>query len=181
MSKSSFYITGIANWAKVLGPPVQNYSKDGYEWTIDITPDDDSVAVLNNAGIGDRMKNKGDDRGEFISFRQKATRMNGEENDPIRVVDAKNRPWDPKELIGNGSKVQLKFNVKDYGPGKKQGVYPQAIRVLELVSYAPVDFEPLPEDSEYVKAADEKPHVAPDFDKDFGLDDDLNDDMPTDA
>lgn len=51
--------------------------------------------------------------------------------------------------IGNGSYVEVKFKVVPYKT--TVGVYPQAIRVLELVPYVRQEFAPLPEDNEFVQ------------------------------
>lgn len=166
----SYYMKGTGNWCKILGEPVDNYSKDGKEWTMDISPDKEGIDLLKRLKLDGRIKNKGDDRGDFFQFKQRAERRDGTPNKPIRVVDARNKPWPDSVKIGNGSLLEVKFNVKDWGT--TTGVYPQAVRVLEHVSYEPVDFAPLPADSEYVAH-------APDFEKDFGLvDDDLDDEIP---
>lgn len=168
---NSNYIKGRGYWMKVLGEPVDNYGKDGKEWTGDVTVDDEARAVLEAAGVADKIKNK-DERGDFLAFKQKATRRNGESNRPITIVDARNRPWPQDVKIGNESLIELKFNVVPY-PGKPSGLYPQAIRVLEHVPYERQEFAALPEDSEYVKNAPAaKPatpegHIA-------GLDDDVD-------
>lgn len=114
------------------------------------------VTLMKELGIGNKVKNKGDERGDFIQFKQKAIRADGTPNRPITVVDARNRPWDPKIVngevtnkIGNKSLVEVKFNVVEYKT--TTGVYPQAIRILELVPYVRQEFAPLPEDSEFVK------------------------------
>jgi hypothetical protein len=145
------YMTGITNWTKVLGNPVPNYNRDGNEWTFDFTPDAAGVALIKELGIADKMRNKDDIRGKFITLKQREKQANGKNNDPITVVDARNRVWDPDVKIGNGSTVEVKFKVVDYGKGKPKGVYPQAIRILDLVPYERQEFAPLPEDSEYVQ------------------------------
>lgn len=145
------YITGIGNWMKVLGDPVPNYGRDGNEWTFDFTPDKEGLALLKELKIDDKLKKKGDERGTFITFKQKETQANGKANFPITVVDARNRPWDPSVKIGNGSTVEVKFKVVDYGKGKPTGVYPQAIRVLDHKVYVRQEFAPLPEDNEFVQ------------------------------
>lgn len=137
-------------WAKVLGDPVPNYNRDGNEWTFDFVPDKESMKLIKGLNPGPKLKNKGDDRGDFIQFKQKAERADGTPNRPITVVDARNRLWNHDVKIGNGSKVEVKFNVVPYKT--TVGVYPQAIRVLELVEYVRQEFAPLPEDSEYVQA-----------------------------
>ena len=143
------YITGTVHWAKVLGDPVPNYTRDGREWTLDLTPDDDGYALIKKLGISSKIKNKGDERENFIQFKQREFRADGTRNKPLPVYDARNQLWDPETKIGNKSTVEVKFNVVDYGKGKPQGVYPQAVRVLELVPYVRQEFAPLPEDSKY--------------------------------
>lgn len=143
------YITGKAYWAKVLGPPVPNYNRDGNEWTFDFTPDEEGLKMIEELGIKDKMKYKADERGDFIQFKQKELRADGKANFPITVCDARNRPWDPNTKIGNGSTVEVKFKVVDYGKGKPTGVYPQAIRVLEHLPFVRQEFAPLPEDNKY--------------------------------
>jgi hypothetical protein len=56
----------------------------------------------------------------------------------------------------------VKFKVTDYGKGKPTGVYPQALRILELKPYVRQEFAPLPEDSQYVQNfADDNDFSAP--------------------
>jgi hypothetical protein len=140
---------------KVLGPPVPNYARDGYEWTFDFTPDAESLAKIKELGLEKKLKNKDDARGDFLALKQKELTSKGKKNDPITVVDARNRIWDPDVKIGNGSTIEVKIDVVDYGKAMPTGVYVRAIRVLDLVSYVRQEFAPLPEDSEYVQKADE--------------------------
>lgn len=147
--KNVHVIRGIANWAKVLGDPVPNYGGDGKEWTIDITPDEEGRATLKELELDGRLKNKGDERGEFISFRQKEKRLDGSFNRRISVTDSQGNPWPQNKLIGNGSTVDIKFEKKDYGQGKQPGLYPQAIRVLDYKEYVRQEFAPLEDDDEF--------------------------------
>lgn len=154
------YLKGEILWAKVLGEPVQNYNKDGNEWTFDFVPDADSLKTMVENGLKDKIKGKGfntgrtgqyADRAPFVRFVQKELRADGKKNDPITVVDARNHLWDPDVKIGNESLVEVKANVVDYGKGKPTGLYSKAIRVLDHKPFVRQEFEPLPEDSEYVK------------------------------
>lgn len=174
-------MTGTIHWAKVLGDPVPNYNRDGFEWTFEFVPNAEGLALIEQLGIRDKLKNRGDERGDFLPFKQKQQRADGRLNDPITVVDARNRLWDPKivngkptNLIGNGSLVEVKFRVVDYGKGKPTGVYPTAIRVLDLNKYTRQEFAPLPEDNEFVQkaAADEDSVVFEP--ENVALDDPLN-------
>lgn len=194
--KQTIYIRGSAYWAKILGDPVWNYGKDAKEWKIDVTLDAKAQKALKDAGVADRIKDKDDERGKFISLRQRELRADGAPNQPIRVVDNENNPWSPSVLIGNGTPVDVKIEVRDYGKGKKHGVYIRAVRVLELKPYTAQEFAPIGEDDEFFgKESPLKGMAAPavaasgggafspaedaGFKKDFGIEeDDLNDDVP---
>jgi len=179
-NNDTFVIRGVANWAKVLGPPRLNTFTDEKEWSIDVTPDKDSRALLRKLGINDRLRDPkdGDTREDsFMSFRQREFRKDGTKNDPIRIVDATNQKWG-NSLIGNGSTVDVRFAVKDYGKGKKKGVYIRAIRVLEHVPYESEDFAPLDSDDEYFAEAGNSNYklpegLEPQVDDDYDLDDDV--------
>lgn len=147
--KNVHVIRGEVHWAKVLGDPVLNYGGDGKEWTLDMSPDEAGLATLRELGVDGRIKNKKDDRGDFIAFRQKEKRLDGSFNRRISVTDARGEPWPQDKLIGNGSKADLKFEFKDYGPGKQPGLYPQALRILELKEYQRQEFAPLDEDDPF--------------------------------
>jgi len=161
LDRETVYLIGTGNWMKVLGDPVDNYNKDGKEWTLDFTPDAAAVAELRRLGVDHKLKNKGDERENFLTLKQRATKPDGTPARPITVVDARNHLWDPKidargevtNKIGNMSTVEVKLDVVDYGKGKvaqaRYGLYPIAIRVLEHKPYVRQEFAPLPEDSKY--------------------------------
>lgn len=145
-------IRGKTSFAKVLGDPVLNYSKDGKEWKTDIKIDDKVVKELKAYGVGDRIKSKDEylDGAPFITLKQRELRPDGTPNKPIRVVDIKGREWDQEKLIGNDSDVDVKLRIVDYGKGKKKGMYIQSMRVLNLVPYSGGnDFEPISEDDPF--------------------------------
>ncbi len=176
----TFVIRGKASYAKILGDPIPNYDKSGREWKMDLQlTSKESVKEMKAAGIGDRVKTKENYLGgaPFMSFKQAEFRKDGvTKNEPIKIVDAAGKPWDPDKLIGNGSDVDVKFAKVDYGPGKKPGVYIRAVRVLSLVPYEKDDFGAVSEDDEFfqeaLKVSDDE------FAKDFGLSDDLDDELP---
>ena len=178
MSKDTqtVYLRGKTMYAKILGDPVLNYSKDGKEWKMDLVIDKEAIKELKAAGIGDRVKSKPDyaDGQYYISFKQKELRADGTPNEPIKVVDKTNKPWNDNDLIGNGSTVDVKFVVKDWGAGKKKGVYLRAVRVLDLVRFSRSEFDDLDENDEFYE---EGKSLAPDFEEDFGVDK-LDDELP---
>lgn len=169
------YVIGNILWAKVLGDPVPNYNRDGYEWTFDFVPNDEALRAFRELKIDNKMKEK--EGVKFFRFTQKARQANGKENFPITVVDARNQPWDPDVKIGNDSLVEVKFKVVDYGKGKPTGVYPQAIRVLEHKPYVRQEFAPLPEDSEYVQNFTERDFSEPVEIEEPGPDYEVNEDL----
>lgn len=179
-------IRGKASFAKVLGDPTLNYSKDGKEWKFDIVIDNDTVKEIKALGIGDRVKTKDNyvDGRPHLTFKQPEFRRDGTPNKPIDVKDILQQPWPQDKLIGNESDIEVKFVVRDYGVGKKKGAYVRSIRVLKLVPYAGADeFEDITEDDPFyeealkaAKAAEEASMVnAVDTTNDVDLDDDIDD------
>lgn len=153
-------IRGTTSYAKVLPHQLApNFAKDGKEWSVDIKLNDPAgdEKRFKKIGIADRIRQKETylDGAEFMTFRQPELKADGTPNKPIKIVDAKGRDWDNETEIGNGSVVDVRFAVKDYGPGKKKGVYIRGIRVLEHVPYEKADlFEPLDENDEFYVEGD---------------------------
>lgn len=167
------YLRGKIYWAKIFGDPRPNYAKDGREWTFEFEPE--SEEAVKNAGLMDKMKDKSEKKGyegrkPFMTLKRKEFKFNGDPQEHIRVVDAENQPWPENTLIGNESVVDVKINIVEY-PGKNDGVYANAIRVLELVPYQSSDFEPIDKGDKYYRKPKEKAEDT--FAKDFGLDDDV--------
>lgn len=179
---------GKAQYAKVLGEPMLNYNKDGKEWKMDLVlADKGTLAEAKKLGIGDRVKQKDDyvDGQSYMTFKQAEFKRDGTANDPIKVTDILGNPWPKDKLIGNGSDVDVKFVVIDYGPGKKSGVYIRSIRVLKLVEYNKKEFDDLPEDDEFAAeakaAAEKRARDMEQFKKDFELDADEGNAVEADA
>lgn len=171
-------IRGKTMYAKILGDPVLNYSKDGKEWKLDLIIDKNTVKELKGLGVGDRVKQKDEylDGQTYITLKQPELQKSGKENEPIEVVDIKSAPWNEDNLIGNLSDVDIKLSVVDYGVGKKKGMYIKKVRVLNLVEYTKNDFAPITEDDpfyENVKAAAVIDEARVMFDA--GLDDNIDD------
>jgi hypothetical protein len=169
-AKETLYLTlrCTVNYAKLLGKPVDDYEANqgrgnGKEWKCDFVLGDplqkgsvaDQMARLKKAGIGDKVKQKEDylDGQPFLPLRHKEKKADGELNDPPNVVDVTGAEWDQRKLIGNGSVVDVKIRVVDYGKGFKKGVYIAAVRVLKLVAYNRTEFDELDPDDPYAMAA----------------------------
>lgn len=169
-------LRGKVMYAKVIGEPRLNFSKDGKEWTLDLMMTPDLIKEVKAMGLSDRIRSKETqyDGAKYMSFRQRELRADGKANDPIEVKDILGKPWGDK-LLGNGTVVDLKFKVTDYGPGKKAGVYPQSIRVLDHVPFESADFAEISEDDVYFKKALEAQEAAMKNEGKAELDDSVED------
>ena len=123
-------INGKAFWAALQTP---NTTFDPC-WQIDVALDKANKKLVEAAGL--TIKNKGDDRGDFVSIKRKVARKDGKENQAPAVIDDKLRPF--TDLIGNGSLVNVKVNTFDWEFKGKSGVGADLIKVqvVEHVSYA---------------------------------------------
>jgi hypothetical protein len=194
VNKVTGFISGKISWAKVLGDPVINYNKDGREWTFEVEPDEAGIQFILKQGLADRIKGKGynigtkgqhAERAPFLQFKKPELNRDGEKNHPLRIYDENDVAWDPvlnddgkpTNLIGNESGVDVKLDIRDYGVGKKKGVYPVAIRVTDHVPYESVsEFGGMEREAPAPKAKKAKKDT---FKEDFGIEPDF-DDVPFD-
>lgn len=130
-------IQGKAKWAKVTGAPVDGYEKKFKEWSIDVYIDEATEAKLIDQGLKDKIKNKGN--GPFITFKRKELKADGTPNQPIRVVDHKGEPWNPKVKIGNGSTVNVNYALNEFKP-KQFAANILSLQVWDLVAYEGGEF-----------------------------------------
>ena len=127
--------SGTAYWAK-LETPQNNFDPTKLQWSIDIgNLDDENKKIAQDFRM--ILKNKGDDRGDFVTIKRPSKRYNGQPNQKPNLVDAKMQDMSGT-LIGNGSKVNASFTTFDYknGPAAgKKGFDLQGIQVVELVKF----------------------------------------------
>lgn len=155
-TSTTLYLRGETSFAKLLGDPLPNFGKDGFEWKVDLKLDPKDIKVLKAAGVADRVKMKENylDGAPYLTLKVKSERTDaktGEKipNDPPAIVDKDGEDWNPKKLIGNGSVVDVKIVVRDWGPGRPKGIYLNKTRVLKLVPYGGDDFPDLAETDEF--------------------------------
>lgn len=135
---SKVFASGYVQWAKIVGDRAltNNYEGTAREWTFDFYPDDTSF--LKEHRLLDRLKT--DKEGKYyIRIKKPEFNKEGEKNEPFRIYNADNEPWGD-DLIGNGSKVDVKLDIRDWGAGKKKSIYAAAIRVTDLVSFQSNEF-----------------------------------------
>lgn len=130
-------VKGKSYWNKLLGEPIRNdnYPENPRAWTLDVAVDKENLEILKEAGLFGKVKNKGDARGEFITFKRKEFKSDGVTlNQPVKIVDHHGNVWKKDVLIGNGSEVNVRFNVyKDRRGNPNPAIL--AVQVWKLVEY----------------------------------------------
>ena len=137
MDSTTVFASGKIYWAKVF-TPVNNYEGTAKEWTFEFEPED--TTFLKEAKLLDRLKNKHEGRPEYLILKKPELNAEGEKNDPIRIYDSDNVQWDSDKLIGNGSSVDVKLRIIDWGKGKKKSIWVTAIRVTDHIPYTSNEF-----------------------------------------
>lgn len=129
---TTYFFSGTVKWtSKKLNdkfPPGK--------YTTDLYMDDDSLAVFKTSGI--RVSPKTDPDGETFYKLSRAKEINKKDGTIVDLGPFKFLNPDGTEytgLVGNGSKVTVKVEVYDTGAGKGHRV--DAIRIDDLVTYAP--------------------------------------------
>ena len=126
-------ISGTAYWASVISPNTK-FDADGV-WTIDVgNLDDLNKKKAQKDGL--TIKNKGDEKEDFVTFKRKVRNAKGNLNRQPNVVDA-NKRLITETMIGNGSKVNVLYEPFEWNFGGKTGVSAdlRAVQVTELVPY----------------------------------------------
>jgi|TARA_R110002020_G_scaffold403255_1_gene613351 hypothetical protein len=131
-------ISGDAYWAHIITPNTK-FNPDG-EWSIEVCNlDKDNKKVAEADGL--TIKNKGDERGDFVTLKQYARTKDGMPR-AISVKDSNRNTFPSDKRVGNGSKVNASYFPKEYtvyGGGVKG--YLNAVQVIDLVEYKTDDFE----------------------------------------
>lgn len=122
-------VSGKAYWASIQAPNT-TYEP---EWGLDLLVDDNNRAAITADGLA--IKNKGDERGDFVHIRQKCSRRDGTANDAPEVMDGQKKPF--TELVGNGSTVNVMYTPFAWEMNGKSGVTPllKKVQVVDLVPY----------------------------------------------
>ena len=126
-------ISGASYWASVISPNTK-FDADGI-WTIDVgNLDDLNKKKAQKDGL--TVKNKGDEKEDFVTIKRKVRNNKGNLNRQPNVVDATKRLI-TETMIGNGSKVNVLYEPFEWNFGGKTGVSAdlRAVQVTELVPY----------------------------------------------
>lgn len=121
-------ISGTAKWASVIKPNTT------FEpcWTIDVVITEAQKKNLEDAGFKTREDKDGD---IIFKVKRKVVSMEGKEFEAPEVVDSAGNAF--TRLIGNGSKVQVKFSPYDWDAFGNAGksAWLDKVTVLEHVPY----------------------------------------------
>ena len=132
--KKTFFVTGTAMWAKVLGEPRMDQLAGRKMWSVDVYPEDPKAFAkdLKTYKINKQLKDKED--GPCITFTRNELTRDGNKMSPIPIYGPDNSPWDANTLIGNGSEVTVRFKLNQ---SLKYGniVWVEAIKVLDHKPY----------------------------------------------
>jgi hypothetical protein len=123
-------VSGKVYWASIQAPNT-TYEP---EWGLDMLVDDNNRKAFEADGVD--IKNKGDERGDFVHIRQKVSRRDGTQNDAPVVMDGQKKPF--KELVGNGSIANVQYTPFEWSMNGKAGVSPilKRVQIVEHVPYA---------------------------------------------
>ena len=152
-------VSGTAYWASIVSPNT-TFDDDGV-WEINVCNLEESeVSALRENGLP--VKNKGDEKGDYVLVKRKVRRKDGSINKPPKIVDSNNTAM-RDTLIGNGSLVNVKYRPYDWTFGNKQGVAADlvAIQIIDLVEYASASDEFDDVDGGYQAPDDDIPFDIP--------------------
>ena len=126
-------ITGTAYWAAITNPNT-TFDSDGI-WSIDVANlDKKNLEMVKKDGLA--IKNKGDDRGDFVTVKRRVRRKDGSLNRAPDLVDGQKRTM-TNTLIGNGTKVNVHYTTYEWEFKGRAGVSAdlRAVQVVELIPY----------------------------------------------
>ena len=157
-NNANYLIKGKGEWVKILGQPHPGYTEGDpatapREWSMDLVLDETGQAQAKRLGIGKKVRNKAGKN--FLTFRRREFKGDGHTaNQPIKVVDHHNNPWDRSKLIGNGSTLNVSFKLFEGKKGPKPVI--MAVQVWDHKPYVGKSDFPVREEENWtddVKAA----------------------------
>ena len=127
-------ITGKAYWCAITNPNT-TFDTDGV-WTVDVCNlDAKNIDVLKKDGL--IVKNKGDDRGDFVTIKRKVRRKDGSKNRQPELMDGQKKLI-PNTMVGNCSLVNVLYSTYDWEYRGRKGVGAdlRSVQVVDLIPYS---------------------------------------------
>ena len=135
VKRSVNVISGTAYWASIVAPNT-TFDSDGV-WSIDVCNlDKENLAIVKEDGLD--VKNKGDERGDFVTVKRKVrNQKTGELNRAPTLVDAQKRTIMNTD-VGPGSTVNVRYRAYPWEFGGRKGIsgHLLGVQVMDLVPYA---------------------------------------------
>lgn len=131
-------INGKAYWFKANGAPKVNKFSQKPQWSFDLSVDEKTQTDLLEKGMRKNyLRNKGDERGTFLTFTRDSVKQDGTEGKPFKIVDAQGKDWPEGKLVGNGSELNVVVTLNEREFNKQKFLKPSAvaIQVWTLVQY----------------------------------------------
>jgi hypothetical protein len=128
-------LSGKAFWVSIKTPNT-TFNSDGV-WSVDVAQlDEKNIKKATDANLS--VKNKGDDRGNFVTIKRNVKRKDGNMNTKPAVHDSSKKDISDT-LIGNGSDVNVLYSTYEWNFSGKSGVSADlhGIQVTNLIPYAP--------------------------------------------
>ena len=125
-------IQGKAYWASLINPNT-TFDSDG-TWSIDVRLYEKNKNIAEADGLA--IKNKNDDRGDFVNIKRHVKRKDGNMNKAPEDLDAQKRTM-IDTLIGNGSTVNVLYTTYEWKFKGRSGVSAdlKKVQVVELIPY----------------------------------------------
>lgn len=144
-------LSGKSHWATIATP---NTTFEPV-WSIDLALEGEELNKAQKMGL--TIKNKSDDRGDFVTIKRKVNRKDGSQNQAPSLVDA-NKNDMGTTLIGNGSDVNVLLKTYEWEYAGKSGVGAelQKVQVINLIPYGDgEDFDVVPDGHSTVDTLDD--------------------------
>lgn len=161
---------GILSWVFVTGQGKENYNKDGYIYTANLSLDTDSEQCENLVNkikesfkdtFGSKSKPKSlgyreEDGKTIFNFKTGAAFKDGTPT-KIIIYNKNGTQIDLGETkVGNGSEGAIFFDIGTYTNGASKGVslYLKAIQITKLLEYSTLPIEAEPLDGEFTNTTE---------------------------
>lgn len=145
-------LSGKAYWASIANP---NTTFEPV-WSIDLAVEGGELDKARQMNLN--IKNKSDERGDFVTIKRKVNRKDGSQNQRPSLVDS-NKNDMGNTLVGNGSDVNVLFKTYEWEYAGKMGIGTELekVQVTKLIEYNDnsEDFDVVPDGYSAASALDD--------------------------
>lgn len=145
-------LPGKAYWASIANP---NTTFEPV-WSIDLAVEGGELDKARQMNLN--IKNKSDERGDFVTIKRKVNRKDGSQNQRPSLVDS-NKNDMGNTLVGNGSDVNVLFKTYEWEYAGKMGIGTELekVQVTKLIEYNDnsEDFDVVPDGYSAASALDD--------------------------